>query len=478
MANESEGTFVSIKETFRSVECKEFLEFPNSPTPNTTSELSEDSTEKTASCVFSLEAMRSELELVHSERSSGGGSPTGHLGNLTFDQHKTLIALWGMLLEYLQQPYDQKKAAKKDKYLAAMLYEQSLSTASSTSSLVESELSAISSGRSSAIQANPLSTEFWCQAGTGDLDVLLLRFLRARKWDLNEAFSMLKDALEWRKMYGVREMMMEGEQAIKKDLLTSGKSFFWNVDAHGRLVTVITGRLHDKYAQTLEETCKFTVYQMEMGRRLMQAPSETVTVIFDMADAPMSSLDLGSIQFMVQCFQSFYPESLGKCLIMNPPWIFSGFFRMVKPLLDPVVAAKIEMVAPGEEMFKFIPRENLLKRFGGDSEYQYDYKDGTGEAIKPLSDKDIIQIEIELQDLQTRLIDITISLNSMFIHAEQLELTVDDPTIAALMEHRDQLKHEVSARWAMLDADRTPKSHYHRMGIISDAGKVDWNNHK
>ncbi len=433
--------------------------------------------EKTAgggSYEITLKELQIELEEIYRLRVSV--SPSGYLGNLSFEQQRKLINLWGMLIEYLQRPYDQKAASRKDKQLVAMLYQQSLETASSTSSLVESDKSAVSSGRSSAIQANPLSIEFWSQAAFGDMDTFLLRFLRARKWDINEAFSMLKDTLEWRKMYNVRQVIAEGEMGVKKELLTSGKSFFWNVDHQGRLISVVTGRLHDKSAQTIEETCRLTVYLMELGRRLMQPPSEMVTLVFDMADAGISSFDLSSIQFMVQCFQNFYPESLGKCLIVNPPWIFSGFFRMVKPLLDPIVAAKIEMVSPGEEMFQFIPQENLMKRFGGSSEYEYKFEEAEEiEMIAPISDNELLKIELELADLQTRLIDTTISLNSLFLNASEIGLQEDDPTITALMELRDSLKRDFTAHWAIIDGNSTPKNMYHRLGILSPSGKVSWN---
>lgn len=446
-------------------------------TTGTTIEYSESTTLYTAreDSGVSIEELRSELDAI--SLSNRADSPSGHLGNLNFAQSQALFHLWGMLLEYLQRPYDKKAAARKDKQLAALLFDQSLETASSTSSLAASERSERSSGRSSAIQANPLAAEFWSQAGSGDLDVLLLRFLRARKWDLHGAFSMLRDALEWRKMYEVRDLVARGEAGIRSELLASGKSFFWKTDAQGRLLTIITGRLHDKNAQTLEETCRFTVFQMELGRRLMQAPSETVTVIFDMADAPYASLDFGSIQFMVQCFQSFYPESLGKCLIVNPPWIFSGFFRMVRPLLDPVVAGKIELVTAGEEMLKWVPAENLPERFGGTCKWEYEWEPAEEPAapLQPLADETVMGLEMELMDLQTRLIDVTISLNSLYANAEELGLGPGDETITALSTLRDQIKRDIGSRQARLDANIMPSCMYDRIGVIKPGGRVDWN---
>ena len=426
-----------------------------------------------------IERLTVSIEEISEQRRSA--SPSGHLGNLTFEQQKLLISLWGMLIEYLKRPFDEKAAKKKDRQLVSMMYEWSIETASSTTSLAESERSQISVDRSSAMQDNPLNEEFWSQAGAGDLDTLLLRFLRARKWNLNDAFQMVIDTLEWRRMYEVRKIMAEGEAGIKRELLASGKSYFWNVDREGRLLSIITSRLHDRYAQTLVETCRFTVYLMELGRRLM-TPAETVTIIFDMADAPLASFDLGSIQFMIQCFQSFYPESLGKCLVLNPTWLFSGFYKAVKGFLDPVVQAKIELISDPEEIKKFVPEENLLEQFGGTCKYRYEFVESSeaeekgierADRIAPLTDEQVERLEAELSDLQTRLIDTTIALNGLYA-ADEGSLTAADPTLLALADLRETLKRDITARRALLDANSLPKNMYHRIGVLAPDWKVSW----
>lgn len=165
----------------------------------------------------------------------------GHLGNLSIVETGKLYLLWGMFLEYLQRPFD-KKEAKKDKKLISQMYQQSIETASSISSLAESERSIASSSRSSAIQANPLAREFWSQAATGDLDVLVLRFLRARKWIVNDAFDMLVSSIRWRYAYDIRQLLAEGDSGIKTSLLESGKSFFFKTDKQNRLVRYISAK--------------------------------------------------------------------------------------------------------------------------------------------------------------------------------------------------------------------------------------------
>jgi hypothetical protein len=181
------------------------------------------------------------------------------------------------------------------------------------------------------------------------------------------------------------------------------------------------------------------------------------------------------MQFMIQCFQNYYPESLGKCLVVNPTWLFSGFYKLVRPLLDPVVAAKVEIINNYEELTKFIAPENLLKQFGGTSEYEYSYipVESPKKKIKEISALKIKSIEEEIDVIQTKLIDTTIAINCLFVNPD-MEIYDDDPTLIALTELRDSLKKELTKNWAKLDGNAFSPTFYHRLGVISEDGKVDW----
>ena len=111
-------------------------------------------------------------------------------------------------------------------------------------------------------------------------------------------------------------------------MLTCGKHYAWNVDYKGRLVIWITSKLHDKNKQTLHENLVGLVFLIEHARRLMAPGTETVTLIFDLADAPLASLDIPSIQGDIQVLQNYYPECLGQCFIVDAPWIFHGIYKL------------------------------------------------------------------------------------------------------------------------------------------------------
>lgn len=181
------------------------------------------------------------------------------------------------------------------------------------------------------------------------------------------------------------------------------------------------------------------------------------------------------MQFMIQCFQNYYPESLGKCLVVNPSWLFSGFYKLIRPLLDPIVAAKVEIIQSNEELTKFIVPENLLKQFDGASDYRYSYipEDASGKKIKELDVEQVKLIEEDLEAIHTTLVDTTIAIHCLFANPE-MEIYEDDPTLLALTEFRESLKRKLTEKWAQLEANAIPPSYYHRLGVIAENGKVDW----
>ncbi len=214
------------------------------------------------------------------------------------------------------------------------------------------------------VDENPYSQEFYDQFGCDDPDTLLLRFLRARKWNLIDATLMLIDTFYWHKSFGVGKILKQGESAVKEYLLTCAKHYAWNVDYKGRLVIWITSKLHDKNKQTLHENLVALVFLIEHARRLMAPGTESVTLVFDLADAPLASLDIPSIQGDITILQNYYPECLGQCFVVDAPWIFHGIFKIIRGFLDPVVAAKIEFLKPSE-IIKYVHPSMVPSRYTG-----------------------------------------------------------------------------------------------------------------
>ncbi|KAJ2963027.1 hypothetical protein NQZ79_g2013 [Umbelopsis isabellina] len=322
--------------------------------------------------------------------------PTGYIQNLTPEQVVKLKQLWVKLFEIYDQKVEEspvstptsrsrqgstdskssfgsffgKKKSKieRDQVFLTSTYNDATGT---TPPPVEEAIKLVSGAH--------LKDACWSAIGVDNPDSLLLRFLRARKWDVDAAFTMLSSALRWRLEERVDEIVRLGEAGLRDELerldagsskkwldqFNSGKSFLGGPDQGGRPVCYINVKLHNKDAQSLEIMKCFTILTMETGRLLVAQPVETTCLVFNMAEFTLANMDFDFIKFLITCFEAYYPESLGVCLIHRAPWVFSAVWSMIQPLLDPVVASKIHFTKSDEELLNYIDKENLPEILSG-----------------------------------------------------------------------------------------------------------------
>ncbi|KAI8997345.1 CRAL-TRIO domain-containing protein [Pilobolus umbonatus] len=218
-----------------------------------------------------------------------------------------------------------------------------------------------------------LHEAFWGMVVTANPDATLLRFLRARKWDLNAAFNMLVNTLRWRIYMRMTEIVSLGETGLInalekakpglgvsfKQTLTRGMVTLGGPDRNYRGICFVNVQIHHKEDQPLEALKLLTVYIMEASRVICDYPTETVCIVFNLENFTMANMDFEAVKFLVNCFQAYYPETLGSACIHKAPWIFSTIWSIITPILDPVVASKINFTNSIEELEKFIPADSL-----------------------------------------------------------------------------------------------------------------------
>ncbi|RMJ23450.1 CRAL TRIO domain protein [Aspergillus sp. HF37] len=224
-------------------------------------------------------------------------------------------------------------------------------------------------------------------------DSLLLRFLRARKWDVGKAYAMLTTNILWRTEMEVDDdIVPKGElHALeqsrnakssakeKKDghdfieQLKTGKSFLHGFDKQGRPVNYVRVKIHKPGAQSEETLERYIVHVIESNRLLLDPPVETATVVFDMTGFSLSNMEYQPVKFIIKCFEANYPESLGLLLIHNAPWIFSGIWKLIHGWMDPVVASKVHFTRSVSDLDKFVSRDQIPKELAGDENWEYKY---------------------------------------------------------------------------------------------------------
>lgn len=126
-------------------------------------------------------------------------------------------------------------------------------------------------------------------------DSLLLRFLRARKWDVGKAFTMLATNILWRKemevdddilpkgeLYALEQSRNDKLSAKEKKegndfiaQLKTGKSFLHGFDRQGRPVNYVRVKIHKPGAQSEEVLERYIVHVIESTRLIVSPPVET-----------------------------------------------------------------------------------------------------------------------------------------------------------------------------------------------------------
>ncbi|KAI9373711.1 CRAL-TRIO domain-containing protein [Aspergillus egyptiacus] len=230
-----------------------------------------------------------------------------------------------------------------------------------------------------------LRSELEQEGYTLRLDTLtLLRFLRARKFDVAAAKAMFIASETWRKDLGTDDLARDFNYVEKPEVFKYYPQYYHKTDKDGRPVYIEKlGRIDlnalgkitsdDRMLKNLvTEYEKLADPRLPACSRKAGKLLETCCTVMDLKGVGITSVPsvYGYLSRASAISQNYYPERLGKMYLINAPWGFSTVFNVVKGFLDPVTVEKIHVLGSGykTELLKQVPAENLPKEFGGTCE--------------------------------------------------------------------------------------------------------------
>lgn len=215
-------------------------------------------------------------------------------------------------------------------------------------------------------------------------DSTLLRFLRARKFDLEASKLMFENCEKWREEFGVDTILKDFHYEEKPLVAQYYPQYYHKTDKDGRPVYIEElGKVNltEMYKITTQERMlknlvweyeSFVNHRLPACSRKANYLVETSCTILDLKGISISAAAqvLSYVREASYIGQNYYPERMGKFYLINAPFGFSTAFRLFKPFLDSVTVSKIFILGSSyqKDLLKQIPAENLPCKFGGNSE--------------------------------------------------------------------------------------------------------------
>eukprot|EP00271_Cylindrocystis_brebissonii_P007916 TRINITY_DN21835_c0_g1_i1.p1 TRINITY_DN21835_c0_g1~~TRINITY_DN21835_c0_g1_i1.p1 ORF type:complete len:783 (+),score=153.92 TRINITY_DN21835_c0_g1_i1:287-2350(+) len=208
----------------------------------------------------------------------------------------------------------------------------------------------------------------------------LLRFLKARKFDLDATKLMWSNWLKWREEYGtdniqsfeypelpeVKKYYPQGHHGVDREGRPVYIELVGSVDTAKVLKNTTIERYVRYHVREFERTfdVKFRACSVAAGAHIDQT-----TTIMDVAGLGFKNFTNDARSLLAQLSKvdsDYYPETLHRLFVINAGATFRTLWMSVKGMMDPKTAAKIQVLGSNrDKLFEAVDPSQLPECIGG-----------------------------------------------------------------------------------------------------------------
>lgn len=216
----------------------------------------------------------------------------------------------------------------------------------------------------------------------------LRRHLKACKWVVADAAALLGKVLTYRderQIWSLRSVDDAERSARIGDQVRSGKCYRNGFDKSGRPIIYMRdrrNRRHEGFNKKFADILLHLMNCLEQASRSMPLDRGVDQWVFVIDMAGFSLLggdDMSHSRDSIDIFNAVYAERLGVAFVLNAPWYFNVFYRMMSPFVDPATKVKFKVLSGSaadnlDTLLQVIDKSVLESVYGGDNKCKFNFE--------------------------------------------------------------------------------------------------------